>query len=768
MKEDSMWKAILVGVAGAAVIACGAESPSTPEIAATYGDQGLQSLTVMGANRLADGAVRVTQVRLADRYRNPQEMEDPYVKDTRTFSDASLEVRGTRFNPADKRLTQTFDWGSVAVRYAVADNRLDLRVDVANTSPQTIERVALDLLALNVPADARNSNNGNDLVNAALSVSAPAVTRFNRAFFPADASGDDLLDEPGKRTVRPEAGEARVFCAACYPQAVREHLMTTKREARLLGQVSEGVCAGCKAETHLPADPLIVAGTPQAQPVIVLWEAGAPGAIALKLVIGDEKAPEMLDGVWYVRPVKPGTTDTTEVSLFFGAADGDPLLVARTSLESRAKANPFRIRWPDRRPIGMAHLCYDRGPERNPRGWWGFKDTQDDIRTPEGRAAFDKWIMGYADQVINVCEKSGSQGVIVWDLEGKQYPGAVYYGDPRIMKYTAPEMESMADAFFKKLREAGLRVGVCLRPNQIYPVAVKPEEVEKYREPNFFANLPYTESWERFNLASYGMEFWSYDELGQKVRTPLTDIKRSPVERLDARIRYCKERWGATLFYVDTDQFRRPRAKSGPNAAGGYDVLERWESKMMNPADWAELQRRHPDVLLIPEHETVQYWASTAPYRQPPYDGETHPAARLMYPESFSALALNGNAESEIRRNMAPYRAAVQAGDLMMHPAWYGPSDVVTNLYADAAATAPLRVTLRADGSFTLQGSPVADLGKLKAQVAGIAKGKPFAERRVSFQYAPAAARPARAAAIAALEQADAIIVWSQPLVPSR
>jgi hypothetical protein len=681
----------LTGLGGAAM---GAERSGRPDVMATFDNKGLQALTVMGANRLADGAVRVTGVRLADRYRNPYEMEDPYVKDDRTFQDGSVAVRSTRFDPREKRLVQTFDWGSLSVRYTAADGRVDARIEVANTSPQAIEQIAFDLWTLSAPAGSKVVNNPPNLGDPTVHVIAPPAAK----------------EEPRAR------------------------------------------------------DPLVVAGSPQAnRPLAMRWTARQPGLFTLGIVAGDEKAPEVYDGVWNARPVKPGATETIEVSLFFGPPDGNAYLVAREIQDAFAKANPFLVRWSDRRPIGMAHLCYERGPDRNPRGWWGFKDTQDDIRTPEGKAAFDKWIMSYADQVINVCEKSGSQGVIVWDLEGKQYTGAVYYGDPRIMKYTAPEMEAMADAFFRKFRDAGLRVGVCLRPHQIYPVGVKPEEVEKYRQPDFFAYLPYTDSWNKFNLASYGMEFWCYDELGQKTKTPLGDVKRSPVERLDARIRYCKERWGATLFYVDTNHFRRPRAKSGPNAAGGYDVLQRWESKMMNPADWAELQRRHPDVLLIPEHETVQYWASTAPYRQPPYDGATHAAARLMYPESFSALALNGNAESEIRKNMAPYRAAVQGGDLMMHPAWYGPSDVVTNLYAGAAAAAPLRVVIRADGRYLLQDQPVADLAGLKARVAALVKGKPFAERRVFVQYAPSTARAARAALIAALAQADGVVVWTQP-----
>lgn len=741
------WTSIAVLLIGLA-LSPGWGAPPEPSLPVTvgYDANGLQTLLVGDQNMLVNGALRVTGVRVADSYRNPYEMADPYLKDTRTFSAASLEVRATRFDPQTKRLIQTFDWGSVSLNYATSPGRLDAHIEVANTSKQSIEQITLNLLTLKTPTGTQIGNNAVNLGDPTLCVLSPPVTRFIRAAFPDEKN-------------------VSILCPTCYTEEADEFLRDTKQQARVLDKVTDGVCASCQAETHLPRDPLVVAGSMQPnRPLVLQWKAPQPGACTLSLIAGDEKAPEVYDGMWVARPIKPGATETIEVSLLFGRADGNAYLVGSPIHEAFAKANPFRLRWPDRRPIGMAHLSYDRGPERNQRGWWGFKDTQDDIRTPEGKAAFNKWIMQYADQVITVAEKSGSQGVIVWDLEGKQYPWLAYYGDPRVMKYTAPEMEAMADAFFRKLRDAGLRVGVCLRPHEVYPVGVKEEEFEKYRNPDLFANLPYTESWEKFNLSSYGPQFWEYDELGQKTKTPLNDIRRSPLERLDVRIKYCKERWGATLFYVDTNYFRRPRAKSGPNAAGGYDVLERWEQKMMNPADWEELQRRHPDVLLIPEHETVQYWNSTAPYRQPPYDGPTHPAAALMYPEAFSALALNGNAEAEMSKQKPTYSAAVKRGDLIMHPAWYGPSSVVTEIYAANAIIAPLQVTLQADGSYTLNGTPYADLKALEVAVTAMVKGKPFAERRVYVQYAAKSERKNRAALIAMLEKADAVIAWSQPL----
>jgi hypothetical protein len=303
---------------------------------------------------------------------------------------------------------------------------------------------------------------------------------------------------------------------------------------------------------------------------------------------------------------------------------------------------------------------------------------------------------------------------------------------------------------------------MCIRPTQIYPKAVPDAEVEQYRPHKFFAEMPYHENWDTFNIKSFGLEFWAYGELGLKEKTPLTDIRRSPVERLDAKIRYCKERWGATLFYIDTNHFNRSREKRGPNAAGGYDTTQNWGAVLIKAADWEELCRRHPDVLLIPEHEYTQYWASTAPYRQPPHDGATPADVTALYPEAFSAIAMNGNAETHIKKAVGAYTAAILRGDILMHHGWYGPSDVVTNVYTTAAQSAPLRVTLKADGSFNLGDKAIADLPGLTQAVEAQVKGKPFADRRVFVQYAPTASRAARAAVIAALEKADAVIVWAQ------
>ena len=67
----------------------------------------------------------------------------------------------------------------------------------------------------------------------------------------------------------------------------------------------------------------------------------------------------------------------------------------------------------------------------------------------------------------------GAQGAITWDPEG-QRTGHTYYGDPRIISDIAPEMEhrgtharATIDEYFRRFEEAGLRHGVCVRPQRV-------------------------------------------------------------------------------------------------------------------------------------------------------------------------------------------------------------------------------------------------------------------------------------------------------------
>ena len=76
--------------------------------------------------------------------------------------------------------------------------------------------------------------------------------------------------------------------------------------------------------------------------------------------------------------------------------------------------------------------------------------------------------MRYAEASVAVLKDVAAQGMILWDPEGQEMPHAIsYLGDPRIIPQAAPEMDAVADEFFRKFRAAGLKVGVCIRPSRI-------------------------------------------------------------------------------------------------------------------------------------------------------------------------------------------------------------------------------------------------------------------------------------------------------------
>jgi hypothetical protein len=265
-------------------------------------------------------------------------------------------------------------------------------------------------------------------------------------------------------------------------------------------------------------------------------------------------------------------------------------------------APPARVHWPDRRPIGVLMLAsnYHSSPT-NPRGW--FNNPGLDVTGPDGPQRFRKALLDYTDRSIAILKRTGAQGVIIWDLEGEEFPHkTTYIGDPRIMSRLAPEMALVADEFFGRLRSAGLRVGLTVRPQQLV-----------------------------------------FDDSGMPRQTQVFDIKRILLEKID----YSRKRWGATLFYIDSNGgIRRPD--------------EMWQLR--------RLAEQRPDVLLIPEHHYLPYAEFSAPYAalRRGDSPETSGLTRKLFPGSFQALDI-GDAPGD----WAKIAVARSQGDILLFRAWF-------------------------------------------------------------------------------------------------
>lgn len=295
-------------------------------------------------------------------------------------------------------------------------------------------------------------------------------------------------------------------------------------------------------------------------------------------------------------------------SFFLAACWCAPAAAADTT--AAAAPLPMTLTWPDRRPIGRIFIG-DRPPTpRNPSGYQG---TDVDVTTPEGRERFRRDLLAIADRLVAAFREMDAQGMIVWDIEGQEFRGCVYVGDPRKLAAMAPWMDEVADDFFRRFKEAGLRTGVCLRPMSLFRI---PEEhLRKHgRGP--------AQHWGYMLYREAGLPI-TKPEIGHWVEAQ-KDAERDPIAELSDRVQYAQRRWGATLFYIDTNSFAR--------SDGGRE-----KHTLLTAEQMQRLARLHPDCLFIPEHETPDYYASTAPYNHPGVDptAATPAAVRTRYPGSF-------------------------------------------------------------------------------------------------------------------------------------
>ena len=331
--------------------------------------------------------------------------------------------------------------------------------------------------------------------------------------------------------------------------------------------------------------------------------------------------------------IKPGVTREFKISLRFGTAGAPVENLSRDVLREYAKKYPFQVAWKDRRPIGAIFLA---GPQINMKGnprRWTLNSGEIDVTNDPGKAAFRAALLKLADNSVQVLKDTGAQGMITWDPEGEEFPGSCYYGNPRLVPTLAPEMEfksdgekSAIDEYFEKFRAAGLKVGVCIRPQQI---------TMRNREP---------------------------------VHQDTDDDHATEVLR--ERIGYARQRWGCTLFYVDS---------TTTAAFGGRSYY---------PEVFKAIAQTYPDVLLIPENESMRYFAYSAPLNSYMHHKITSTplGARLVYPNTFSVLMASDGDRPE---DHAKLLDAIRRGDILLFNGWYGNpgAEKIKKLYAEAGVS---------------------------------------------------------------------------------
>ncbi len=469
---------------------------------------------------------------------------------------ASYTPVRTAVDAARRTVTLTYVWGAISCAYSGKDDRLNFALTLHNATPDTLTRLSLQILQPVFPT-------------------VPQTSELDAGMFGMGGGLRPLHAYP--LTANPRA--APPLCLVDY------------------GTGALAFCSDNPASLAVVSIPYTT--NPPAKTQYPLWV--TPDAIA------------------------PGAGAHIALSLRFGPGGATANLLAGDVLRKYATAFPFQVHWEDRRPIGTLFLSsVGPHPAANPRGWFN-NDRDVDVTTPQGLANFRQKLLKYADDSIKILKGMNAQGMITWDPEGQEFGQVTYYGDPRLASRLAPETEykgagiaGCMDEFFQKFRAADLRVGVCVRPQEIV----------------FDGN------------------------------TPRQTDSENPTATLKRKIAYARKRWNCTLFYVDS-------TVKG-DAALDADVFR-------------QLGAAFPDVLLMPENETLRYFAYSAPLNSFQHHKvtSTPPGARMVYLHAFSVLLAG---EGDVNAHRAELVAAVRRGDILLfHGWWPNPNNaLIKSIYEEA------------------------------------------------------------------------------------
>jgi hypothetical protein len=457
----------------------------------------------------------------------------------------------------------SYPWGRVSCSYGKQGDKITLRIEVSNAGAKEIDQLSLRLMELDFP-------------------SVPKGGTLEAGMFAFGFKGPEWSLHQGPESI-PSVADARFV----VPIVQLDY--------------GTGAVNFCSDDLESSVD--------------VPYSTNSPIGTSYPLVVT-------------CRDIKPGASKAFNVSLRFGPSGSRVQDLSRDVLEGYAKKYPFQVNWKDHRPIGAIFLA---GPQinvaSNPRRWIvNFGEI--DVTNDKGKTAFRAALLKLADNSVQVLKDTGAQGMITWDPEGEEFLGLCYYGDPRLVPTLAPEMEfknngatSVIDEYFEKFRAAGLRTGVCIRPQQTAMIDGRP--------------------------------------------VPRATDDEQAVRILRERIAYAKQRWGCTLFYVDSTAT---------------------EGRPLYPDVFKAVADAYPDVLLIPENESMRYFAYSAPLNSYMHHRitSTPVGARLVYPNAFSVLMAPDGDRPEDHDALV---TAVRRGDILLFNGWYNSDGVgkIKKLYQEAS-----------------------------------------------------------------------------------
>ncbi len=364
--------------------------------------------------------------------------------------------------------------------------------------------------------------------------------------------------------------------------------------------------------------------------------------------------------------VPPGQTWHYSFNVRFSATEDSITTLAPEAFSAVQSSFPYLLNWPDRRPIARAFIS--EGTKRstlNPRGY-----LNDPLLDVSNATLFRQKMLEAADRTLANMNSMDPkpQGLMIWDLEGQEFNHAfTYVGYPSKLPDMAPEMDRIADEYFKKFTDAGYKVGMTLRPQKFGTGTALPSTCE-YRTGGSTRDVfvdtdgPYGAR----NYVCTAPNTWQVTAYSPGHQVDVNDDAEI-LNILRSKISYARNRWGATIFYVDSTVY-----------TGGTPI---------NFEIWRTLQREFPDTLFFPENEATMYFGSSAPFNQANMGVfETFSGPKNIYPQAFSVIQATDGINYTDPATYDRALAAIKAGNIYMVDGWYSSAqnNQILKIYRDA------------------------------------------------------------------------------------
>lgn len=306
----------------------------------------------------------------------------------------------------------------------------------------------------------------------------------------------------------------------------------------------------------------------------------------------------------YLNNIAPGQTVAASFSLrFTDDLTSAPVALAPEAFAAFRAAYPRVVTWPDRRPIMAWFISdYNHQSATNPRGY-----LNDPTLDASNISTFKTKVLAQAQTVLSQIQARPvqPQGIIIWDLEGQEFiQPTTYVGDPRVLgQGYSPEMDATADSLFALFKNAGLKVGITLRPQFLQwgtslPATCNYNTNSNYRDYYIKVDNPYQQRFYECYPNSTGTPAWTvlpHGNGGQTFYTP-TQVQQQTALML-SKVQYAHSRWGTTLYYVDTSVW-----------VGGTPLPQEV---------FRALEQAFPDCIFIPEENYAATMGVAMPYSDP-------------------------------------------------------------------------------------------------------------------------------------------------------